>query len=292
MTPKIDLHTHTLASDGALSPSELVQRAVALEIRLLAITDHDTCGGWREAEQAAQGQPIQLLPGIELSTAWGGLGVHIVGLGIDPDHPAMREAVSHQTEMRQQRAEMIAERMEKRGMSGVYEGAMKVAGNGQIGRPHFARYMVDQGYVASLQEAFDRHLGAGKPGDVKSLWPELKQVVTWILASGGVAVLAHPSKYKLTRTKLKTLIDVFHACGGEAMEVSYGGENPDVLRNMLELARRHQLMVSVGSDFHSPALHWTELGKYPPLKKPYQAVWERWFSETDHSAHAESGNSC
>ncbi len=275
MYPKVDLHSHTLASDGALTPAELVARAAEMGVEMLAITDHDTCAGLAEGRRVAETLGIELINGIELSTTWNGAGVHIVGLGVDPASAAMVEAQTHQHEARRLRAIEIGRRLDKLGMPGALEGARDLAGDAEIGRPHFARFLLAQGHVRTMDEAFRSYLGAGKPGDVKCHWPSMPQVVDWITASGGIAVVAHPGKYKMTWSKLRRLLKDFIAAGGQGLEVSYSGENPDRVRELIRLANDNGLLASVGSDFHSPAFHWAELGKYPPLRGEIQPVWER-----------------
>lgn len=276
MSPKIDLHTHTLASDGALTPGQLVERAAGQGVAYLAVTDHDTCAGLAEAETAAAAFGITLIPGIELSTIWKGVGIHVLGLMIDPEHPAMLEAVAFQSRARAERAVQIGEKLAKLKMPGVYERARQIAGRAEIGRPHFARALVEMGYVDSEQDAFARFLGARKAGDIKTHWPTLETVIRWVLDAGGVPVLAHPGKYDMTWTKLRAFLKDFVAAGGQGMEISYGGENPDRLLELSRMAQKYGLKASAGSDFHSPRMHWTEVGKYPPLRGEYQPVWQGW----------------
>ncbi|WP_210397601.1 PHP domain-containing protein [Motiliproteus sediminis] len=275
--PPVDLHTHSTASDGGLSPTELVQAAAARGVRCLALTDHDTCAGVAEARAAAQEAGIQLVSGIELSSVWEGRGVHVVGLDIDIDHPAIKDAEAHQRTAREIRAEEIAVRLEKRGAAGVMPLARKHAGPALVGRPHFARALVELGVVESEGEAFKRYLGAGKVGDIRAHWPEMATVIRWIKDGGGIAVLAHPGKYDLSWTKLRRLVSEFVTAGGEAIEVSYGGENPERIRELGRMANKQQLLASVGSDYHRPEYHWTDLGKFPPLPEPVTGVWERWI---------------
>lgn len=274
----VDLHCHTLASDGALPPAVVVQRAYDRGVRCLAITDHDTCAGLSEAQLTAQQLDMQLITGIELSSQWQGMGIHVVGLDFDPQHPAITEAVDYLYEARVSRAQLIGERLEKLEMTGVYEAAMRLAGRPDVGRPHIAQAMQQLGYVKTVPEAFDRYLGAGKVGDVKMHWPTVERVVQWIVDSGGIAVLAHPGKYKMTWAKMRRLLETFKAAGGGAMEVSYGGENPDRLVQLVRLANQYKLKVSAGSDFHNPQQHWTELGKYPPIKGECNPVWTQWLA--------------
>ena len=222
MASQIDLHCHTTASDGALAPEVLIDRAIGRNIETLAITDHDTMAGYREVADYAKERGLRLIPGIELSSQWRGMGIHVVGLGMDPTHPVMVEAERSQTDVRRARAITIAERLEKKMQKKIDFSAVEALAGGEVGRPHFAQYLVEQGMVPDRQTAFKKYLGAGKVGDVKSGWPTMETVVKWIVESGGQAVLAHPHHYKLTRTKLLDCIAAFQHAGGQAMEICCG----------------------------------------------------------------------
>ena len=278
---RVDLHSHTNASDGTLSPSELCQLAQSCGVELLAITDHDTVDGYRAARnwlQQSDETSLRLLPAIEYSSVWSTLGVHVVGLGIDSEHEVTLEACRYFNAARRERAQMIGVRLAKLGMPGAAEGALALAGSAQIGRPHFARFLVMQRHVRTEDEAFDRFLGAGKPGDIKMLWPELAQVIAWIKAAGGVAALAHPLKYRLTATRLRKLVADFAACGGSAIEIVVGRQALQDSQFLAQLAAQHRLQASVGSDFHGPGLHWSQLGQISELPKTCEPVWQRWAS--------------
>jgi predicted metal-dependent phosphoesterase TrpH len=276
---QVDLHSHTNASDGRLSPVELCERAIQHGVTLLAITDHDTVIGARAATEWLRATTAQLhvVPAVEYSSVWSHMGVHLVGLGIDLEHPTTLSASEFFAEARMKRAEMIGARLAKLKMPDAFEGALALAGDAQIGRPHFARYLVAKGHVRSEEDAFDRYLGAGKPGDIKMLWPELGQVVDWIRAAGGVAVLAHPSKYRQTGARLRKLVAEFAACGGGAIEVVVGRQVADESRFLAQLCRQHNLEASVGSDFHAPS-NWCELGEINALPEGCTPVWQRWMN--------------
>ncbi len=277
---RVDLHSHTTASDGSLSPAELCLRAVAQGVDLLAITDHDTVNGYCEAADWLRGQdlPLQLLAAVEYSCVWKNISVHVVGLGIDAEHAATQAAGVYFRDARRERAAMIGAKLTKLGMPGSLEGALALAGASQIGRPFFARFLVAQGYVRSEDEAFDRYLGAGKPGDIRLLWPELAEVIAWIRAAGGVAVLAHPNKYRLTATRLRRLVADFKAYGGEAIEVVVGRQPADTTAFMAQLCRQNELAGSVGSDFHKPGQVWCELGRIDDFPVACEPVWKRWIN--------------
>lgn len=284
---RVDLHCHSRASDGSLTPVELCERATQRSLQFLAITDHDTVEGYRAARawlrERAPAAPLRLLPGVEYSAVWQNLGVHIVGLGIDIDCAASAAALGALRAARLERAQLIGERLAKLGMPGACEGALALAGEGQVGRPHFARFLLQRGYVASEDEAFDRYLGTGKPGDIKTLWPQLGEVVARINDAGGVAVLAHPLKYRQTATRLRRLVQDFQDAGGSAIEVVVGRQAADESRFLAQLCRKHDLLASAGSDFHRPG-PWCELGEIAALPPDCEPVWRRW----DRSA-AEGG---
>jgi predicted metal-dependent phosphoesterase TrpH len=272
-----DLHAHSNYSDGILRPQAVVSRAKTQGVTALALTDHDTLGGLAEARQEALVQGIELIAGIEFSCLWNGIGIHVVGLQVDPDSRVMQEAVTSQHQARERRAETIAAKLEKAGIAGALDGARQVAGEGAVlGRPHFAKFLVAEGHCKSINAAFKRYLGAGKPGDVKQLWPSVGEAVDWIRAAGGIAVLAHPDKYKMTRTKLGRLLQEFVEAGGEAMEVVSGQQSPNTTRDMALIANRFELYASCGSDFHVPDQPWQELGGYSPLPDNCQPVWQLW----------------
>ena len=276
---RVDLHSHTNASDGTLSPADLCAHAQRCGVALLAITDHDTVAGYRTAQNYLQQQavvPLRLLPAIEYSSVWNNLGIHVVGLDIDVDHASTLGACRYLGEARCERAQMIGDRLAKLGMPGATAGALALAGSAQVGRPHFARYLVAQRHVRTEDEAFDRYLGSGKPGDVKLLWPELAQVVGWIKEAGGVPVLAHPLKYRQTATRLRRLVAEFAACGGEAIEVVVGRQSAQDSQFIAQLAAQHKLAASVGSDFHGATHTWSQLGEISDLPKICEPVWQRW----------------
>lgn len=273
---RYDLHTHSTASDGILSPENLVSRAKDHGIDKLAITDHDTVAGIAPALCAASVQKIDVIAGIEFSTCWKGRTIHVVGLNIDHNHTAIVSAVKRQTAARHERAVRIDQRLQKLGIQGALASALALAGDSVIGRPHFAQFLVQAGYVKTVNAAFKQYLGAGKAGDIKQVWPELDEVVAWICAAGGVAVLAHPGKYKLTRTKLCRLTEAFKDHGGKALEVISGRQDARVTQGLGEVAAQFGLYASCGSDFHIPDQPWQELGAFGTLPPSCIPVWDLW----------------
>ena len=245
----VDFHTHTSASDGALAPAELLARAREAGIAELAITDHDTLAGYRAAAPLAR--DLVLHAGVELSCQWSGATVHVVGLGMRVDDPTLTAGLEILQSARRQRAETIADRLASRGFPGALEGARAIAGQSQLGRPHFARWLVAAGHLPDEATAFKRYLGRGKAGDVKVFWPTLAEVTGWLVAAGGIAVLAHPLHYKLTRMKLRRLVTAFADAGGGALEVVSGRQAAGQATGLARLAADFGLAVSVGSDFHA-----------------------------------------
>ena len=274
---KYDLHSHTEYSDGSLSAQALIELAIERGITHLAITDHDTVQAHlqlTENNNSYATEKINIIKGIELSSQWNNMGVHIVGLNIDIHSTAITTAVKHQTQLRIERVKTIAKKLLQRGFPDITQGAMILAGDGQVGRPHIAQHMVDEGLVSSVGQAFNKYLGAGKVGDISSVWPDLECVVEWINAAGGVAVLAHPSRYKMTRTKRRRLMADFSDAGGQAIEVCAGNQVPGVAEEMAAVCDEFGFHASVGSDFHNPDYKWVKLGQYPSLPKACRPVWE------------------
>ncbi|PIE24920.1 MAG: phosphatase [Neptuniibacter caesariensis] len=263
--PRYDLHCHSTASDGTLTPTELLQRAEQKGIKVLALTDHDTIQGAIELTRSSQ-YKVKLISGAELTCAWNGRVIHIVGLGFDLESADMSDYLQNIAQLRVERARKITLQLMQLGLPDLYDEAKNLSDGGSIGRPHFAKAMVKLGLVASEQQAFKKYLAVGKKGDVKMQWPDISDTVDVIKQAGGFSVIAHPTKYKMTFTKLRAVVADFVQCGGDGLEVSYPGVTPDQHYHLLRIADQYNLLTSAGSDFHSPAQGWAELGKYPPLK--------------------------
>ena len=273
MNERYDLHCHSTASDGTLSPTLLVQRAQQQGVTRLALTDHDTIDGLAEAQEAAGAAGITLIPGIELSTTWENRCFHIVGLNVNPRYHPLLDGCRKIQSIRIERAEKMARKLEKKRITGAFEAVKQAAGGGMITRTHFADFLLSQNYVSTQQEAFDRYIGNGKPAYVSTTWTSLDEAVAWITGAGGVAVLAHPLRYKLTASWMKRLLSAFKQAGGLGIEVVYGRNNPADIDSAADYARRFELAASVGSDFHSPQNPWIELGRLNPLPPDLPPVW-------------------
>jgi predicted metal-dependent phosphoesterase TrpH len=271
-----DLHTHTFYSDGALSPADLVARAAANGVQVLALTDHDVTDGVPEAQVAAQQAGIALVPGVEISVTWGGQTVHIVGLRIDTSHPGLQAGLARLREFRDWRAEEIGRRLAKAGIPGAIAGARARAQRGLVSRTHFAQFLVAAGHAADVRSVFRKFLVHGKPGHVPGQWAGLDEAIGWIHAAGGQAVLAHPARYKITATRLRKLLGEFRDAGGAAIEVVSGSHSRDDMFRFAQLASSYGLLASSGSDFHGPHNCYMDLGPMPPLPDGCIPVWQAW----------------
>lgn len=283
----VDLHCHSTASDGVLAPAALVERAHARGIELLALTDHDTLEGLDAARATADSLGIQLVNGIELSCVWSGATIHILGYAFRHDAAALQKAIAELHDGRWQRAELIAQRLDAKGMPGALEGARAVqqelgdSGNAPA-RPHFAEFLVRAGHVRDRAEAFRKWLGSGKLGDVKQHWPSLEQTVTTLREAGAWISLAHPWQYDFTRSKRRRLVIEFAQAGGHALEVVNGMQPLEQVGGLSILAREFGLMASIGSDFHAPG-DWSELGLYRTLPEDLQPLWRHFDHEPGES---------
>ena len=271
MTKKYDLHCHSIASDGVLSPTELVHRAYAQGVNVLALCDHDTISGIDEAEIAAKEVGIEFITGVEISTNWEGKGIHIVGLNFDKTHPKMTALLQSQKALREKRAVEIGDKLEKAGIPHAYEGAKALA-DGEVTRAHYARYLVQIGKVSNDAQAFKRYLGQGKLAFVKAEWIDIPTAIETIHASGGIAVIAHPLRYNMTGKWVRRLIVDFKQWGGDGMEVADSGQTKDQRQYLARLANEYDLAASLGSDFHFPC-GWIELGKNLFLPEEVKSIW-------------------
>lgn len=279
MASRYDLHSHSFRSDGTLAPAELVARAHAAGVEVLALTDHDVTDGLPEAQEAAVQHGLRLVCGAEISVTWNALTVHVVGLDIDPAHAALQQGLAQLRARRNQRAREIGRRLAKHRVPDTYEGAAALARGEIVSRTHFARYLVAKGYALTMSQAFKQYLSRGCPGHVPSDWATLAQAVSWIRGAGGQAVLAHPARYKVSSGKLRQLLGEFKECGGAAIEVVCASHTPDNIRHFAQLARQFDFAASVGSDYHGPEVgggSWGGLGKLAPLPEGLVPVWEKW----------------
>ena len=270
-----DLHCHSVVSDGTLTPEELAPRAAANGVELWSLTDHDEIGGQHRAIAAAHAAGMAYLTVAEISVTFAGVTVHIVGLGFDPDNAALREGLAETRDGRIPRARDMADQLAKVGIAGAYDGALKYVGNPQlVSRTHFARFLVETGVCRDTPEVFRKYLTEGKPGYVPHRWAALGDAVRWITQAGGVAVIAHPARYKFTANEEYALFSEFKAHGGQGVEVVTGSHTAAEYVTYADMAREFGLAASRGSDFHGPEESYTDLGKLPFLPDTLTPVWE------------------
>ena len=274
---RFDLHTHTNLSDGKLTPEQLIERAVNFQIDTLAITDHDTVQALAIARQYIDDNKvaINLVNGIEISTSWHSFEIHIVGLNIEPNHPALTQLINLQQQARDNRAQMMAQKLTQCGIEGTLDEAKALAGEGSLTRAHFARVLLNRGLISHMQTAFDKYIGKGKRAFVKPQWCSVKEAVECIHQAGGVAVIAHPMRYDISAKWLRRLILDFKAAGGDAMEIVLPQMNKDQKRLMLSYCLEYNLHASLGSDFHYPS-RWSDLGRNLVLPENCTPVWQLW----------------
>lgn len=262
-----DYHCHTTASDGALSPTELVHLAATHGVQSLAITDHDTVAGIEEAKSAAQAKGVELINGIELSVLWERTELHMVGLGMDIAAPEFARLVMSQQDARRQRAIKMGQKLERvTGLKNIYEAVCDIAGSTAPCRPHFAQWLVQNKQVRDTEHAFNRFLKVGRSAYVSTPWATLEDATKIVNESGGVAILAHPTRYRFTRMKLRRLLSEFCTYGGKGLEVALPRLTPAQSELLYDCLSEFPLVASGGSDFHSPQQQWLTLGKIPALK--------------------------
>jgi hypothetical protein len=270
----IDLHTHSTYSDGVLTPAELVRRAAARGVHMLALTDHDETGGIAEAQFAAAEAGIRLVAGVEISATWNDQTLHVLGLDIDPHSPHLVEGLAAIRNLRDTRAVRIAAQLDALGISGSLAGAQRHArGPGALGRNHFARFLVEHKYVRNSNDAFRVYLGSGRQAYVPPVWPELNAVVEVIHRSGGLAVLAHPDRYSLSPRMMQALFEAFDQAGGDAVEVNAEGRFGS--STQVRLARQFGFALSSGSDFHAPGKGVPDVGDAVEIPGTLPAIWQQ-----------------
>jgi predicted metal-dependent phosphoesterase TrpH len=270
-----DLHSHSNVSDGTLAPEALAARAHANGVELWSLTDHDELAGQHRARDAALALGMRYLAGTEISVSFAGETVHIVGLGIDPDDAALKAGLAATRAGRRERAQQMADGLAAVGIQGAFEGALRYVGNPElISRTHFARFLVDSGVCEDIPAVFRRYLRQGNPGYVPHRWAALGDAVRWIREAGGIAVIAHPARYRFTPTEEYALFTEFIAHGGRGVEVMTGSHSAAEQIRYAETALEFDLLASRGSDFHSPGESRVELGSLPDLPGRLTPVWQ------------------
>ena len=269
-----DLHCHSTVSDGTLSPEQLARRAKDNGVELWSLTDHDELAGQHRAAAVARSVGLDYLAGVEISVSFCGQTVHVVGLGIDPDDRALQQGLADTRSGRARRAQAMGESLAAVGIAGAYDGAEALAGNPDlVTRTHFARWLVGTGVCRDAHEVFRRYLTPGKPGYVETQWASLRDAVRWIRGAGGIAVIAHPARYKFSANEEWALFEEFKVHGGRALEVQTAAHTASDVARYADSALEYGLLASRGSDFHSPDESRIELGALPPLPTALTPVW-------------------
>lgn len=270
----VDLHIHSNRSDGALAPSDVVELAAARGLRAVALTDHDTIAGTGEALEAGLAFGVEVIAGTEISLRWGGATFHLLGYGMRPEAPPLREALDFLAESRRARNPRMAARLRDLGVDVTWEEILAEAGDSLVGRPHFARVLLRKGVVSSIQEAFDRFLGRAAPAYVDKQRLAPAEACDVIARSGGVAVLAHPGLVERDYPgRLPAVLDEMLRLGMQGIEAFHSRHSPEQTASYLDFARRHGLVVTGGSDFHRTEEGSPDLGSgYGDLRVPYSCA--------------------
>ncbi|WP_311223818.1 MULTISPECIES: 3',5'-nucleoside bisphosphate phosphatase [unclassified Acidovorax] len=270
-----DLHCHSVVSDGTLTPEALAARARANGVQLWSLTDHDEISGQHRAAAAAHAEGMAYLTGTEISVTFAGTTVHIVGLGFDPDNEQLAQGLAATRGGRGERAQEMSRQLAQAGIHNAYEGSLKYVGNPElISRTHFARFLVETGVCRDTPEVFRKFLTEGKPGFVPHRWAALGDAVRWVTEAGGMAVIAHPARYKFTANEEYALFSEFKQHGGRGVEVVTGSHSPAEYLTYAAMAQEFGLAASRGSDFHSPEESHTDLGALPHLPGQLTPVWD------------------
>ncbi len=272
-----DLHCHSTASDGLLAPRDLAAKAAANSVTMLSLTDHDDTSGLAEARAEAEERGIRFIDGVEISVTWRGTTVHVVGLQIDPRTPVLREALGSIRQGRGKRAQKIAESLTAAGVPDSLAGAKRLADNPDlISRTHFARFLVESGRAPDVKSVFRRYLVKDSPGYVAHQWASLPDAVGWIRSSGGLAVVAHPGRYRFAKARMREFLAEFKDCGGAGIEVVTGSHAPEQYLEFARFAREFGLLASRGSDYHGKGESRADLGALPSLPEGVKPVWHDW----------------
>ena len=273
--PIVDLHCHSTASDGLLPPSDLARRALSNGVELLALTDHDNIDGLGDARSVVEASGKLFVNGVEISIEWGGLQVHILGYAFDAASEVLNAGLAGIRSGRIDRARRMGEALAVAGVEGAFAGALRYAENPTlVSRAHFARYLVEIGVCKDVRSVFDSYIVPGKPGYVEHQWVSLADAVGWIRSAGGVAAVAHPGRYKLSRNEMRQMLDEFKMLGGQGIEVVSGSHSADNISLYGRLAREYGFLASCGSDFHGSGESYVDLGRVASLPAGLVPIWE------------------
>jgi len=271
---KADLHNHSYYSDGVLSPSEVVKLASQADCDLFSLTDHDTTDGIAEAQLEADRLNLNLINGVEISAFWRNMAIHILGLGIDINNDILQTGLEHNQKLRKERAEKIALDLWRSGIKDALEKTQSFSKTDMLTRTHFAQMLISEGYCKDMKAVFRRYLTGKKPGGVRVEWEDFDEVVRWIHAAGGKAFIAHPFRYRMTHTKIKTMLNDFKCVLGDGIEVVTGTSSDEEVQLGNQWAGKYNLLATCGSDFHGWPNQRIRIGNLRDLPDPEKAVWK------------------
>jgi len=270
---KADLHNHSYYSDGVLSPSEVIKLASQAECDLFSLTDHDTTDGIAEAQLEANKLNLNLVNGVEISALWRNMAIHILGLGIDINNEILQTGLEHNQKLRKERAEKIALGLWRSGIKDALEKTQSFSKTNMLTRTHFAQMLISEGYCKDMKAVFRRYLTGKKPGGVRVEWREFDEIVHWIHAAGGKALIAHPFRYRMTHTKIKTMLNDFKCVLGDGIEVVTGTSSDEEIQLGNQWAGKYNLLATCGSDFHGWPNQRVRIGNLRDLPDPEKAIW-------------------
>jgi len=270
---KIDLHSHSFYSDGVLSPSEVVKLASQAGCELFSLTDHDTTQGSAEAKLEADKLNLSLINGVEISAFWRNMAIHILGLGIDINNDILQTGLEHNQKLRKERAEKIALGLWRSGIKDALEKTQSFSKTEMLTRTHFAQMLISEGYCKDMKAVFRRYLTGKKPGGVGVEWKDFEEVVHWIHAAGGKALIAHPLRYRMTNTKIKKLLIDFKGVLGDGIEVVTGTSTEEEVKLSSQWAEDYNLLASCGSDFHGWPNQRVQIGNLIELPNTKKVIW-------------------
>jgi len=270
---KADLHNHSYYSDGVLSPTEVVRLASQAGCDLFSLTDHDTTEGIAEAQLEADSINLNLINGVEISALWQNMAIHILGLGVDINNDTLQTGLEHNQKLRKERAEKIALGLWRSGIKDALEKTQAFSKTNMLTRTHFAQMLISEGYCKDMKAVFRRYLTGKKPGGVNVEWKGFDEVVHWIHAAGGKALIAHPLRYRMTNTKIQKLLIDFKGVLGDGIEVVTGTSTEQEVKLSNQWAKDYNLLASCGSDFHGWPNQRIRIGNLRDLPDPEKAIW-------------------
>ena len=270
---KVDLHNHSYYSDGFFSPAEVVKYAYEADCALFSLTDHDTTDGVVEAQLEADKLGIKLINGVEISAFWRNMTIHIVGLGVDINNDILQTGLAHNQALRKERAEKIALGLWRSGIKDALEKTKSLSKTEMLTRTHFAQMLISEGYCKDMKSVFRRYLTGKKPGGVHVEWKNIDEVINWIHAAGGKAIIAHPFRYRMTHTKIKNMLNDFKGVLGDGLEVVTATSTDEEVSLGNQFADKYNLLYSCGSDFHGWPNQRVRIGGLRDLPNLDNAVW-------------------